>query len=359
MENNKLIIAFTQGDTNGVGYETIFKTFSEPDMYDLCTPIVYGSLKAANYQNKVLGTECQFNTITDAKDAVEGKINIISCIDENVRVDFGVNTEESSKAAMRSLDCALKDGLKNQYDVLVCAPANREGGQSGTDCFSKDIEYIAAKLGMENKIQEIFINEETKLIFIYDGAAYNDSGNLNIEFVSTKIKELNNSLKRDFRITNPRIAVLADNPDYSEDKMVAYSELLQTLVDDGIQAFGPYDNKKFIDNKNYFAFDGVLVLCEGESKVAPCILEKKNNIMLLTGMPLVCTIPFTDAQMSIAGKGIADESILRRAIYQAIDTLRYRKEYDIPMANPLQKLYRERPDSGEKLRFAITKKKEE
>ena len=119
MENHKIRVAITQGDTNGTGLELIFKTFAEPDMFELCTPIVYGSPKVASYHSNALHTQCQFTIINNAKDARQTKLNLVPCIDEEVKVELGQATNEASMAGIKALDRALADSRQGLFDVLV------------------------------------------------------------------------------------------------------------------------------------------------------------------------------------------------------------------------------------------------
>ena len=122
MDDRKIRVAITQGDTNGVGYELIFKTFAEPEMLELCTPIVYGSPKVAAYHRKALDIQANFTIISDASEAHEGKINLLTCFDEDVKVDLGMPTPESGTAALKALDRAMTDFRNGAFDVLVSAP---------------------------------------------------------------------------------------------------------------------------------------------------------------------------------------------------------------------------------------------
>lgn len=109
MDNKKIRVAITHGDTNGIGYELIFKTFAEPEMLELCTPIVYGSPKVAAYYRKAMNLPAQFSIIQKAEDAEEGRINLLAAVEEEVKVDMGVPTEESGQAAVKALDRAMTD----------------------------------------------------------------------------------------------------------------------------------------------------------------------------------------------------------------------------------------------------------
>ncbi len=322
MENDKIKIAITQGDINGVGYEMILKTFAEPEMLDICTPVVYGSRKAALFHAKTLGAQCQFNFIDKTEDAENGKVNFLKCSDNDSRVEFGSSTETAAAAAADALSRATNDIHGKLVDALVCAPMEK---------------VIPAPY-------KIYVDGTTKTLFMdKTGVDAIDS-----EAIAARIRLLHKSLRRDFRTSGPRIAVVTDKNDSRKDVITA---ALSLLTGEGIQAFGPYSAEAFTTQIDNAVFSGVLSIS--------CKKPEYGSVALLGGIPEVCVVPNITAQYDIAGKGIADESVMRRAIYIAVDTCRFRREYDIATANPLQKLYKERPDSGEKMRFSIPKRKEE
>ena len=110
MENKKIRIGITHGDINGIGYEIILKTFTDPEMLELCTPIVYGSAKVATYHRKALNmSNIVFTSITEAKDADDNKLNIVNCIDDEIKVELSKPTEEAGAAAFSALEKALAD----------------------------------------------------------------------------------------------------------------------------------------------------------------------------------------------------------------------------------------------------------
>lgn len=118
-------VAITQGDTNGVGYEVILKTFADPAMLELCTPIIYGSPKIAAYHRKALNLETNFSIINKAEEARDGRLNILTCFDDEVKVELGQPSEEAGQAAFKALDRAMTDYRAGLYDVLVTAPINK------------------------------------------------------------------------------------------------------------------------------------------------------------------------------------------------------------------------------------------
>ena len=120
----KVRVAVTHGDTNGVGYELIYKVFGDPAMLELCTPIVYGSAKVGTYHRKAMNLSAPFQIISSAEEAQEGRLNLLSCFDEEVLVEFGKANPEAGHAAFLALERATQDLREGKVDVLVTAPIN-------------------------------------------------------------------------------------------------------------------------------------------------------------------------------------------------------------------------------------------
>ena len=185
------------------------------------------------------------------------------------------------------------------------------------------------------------------------------------EAIIEKAQIFHESLKRDFRVQNPRIAVLSLNPHAGDDGLIGKEEqeviipAINELSDNGIQAFGPYAADGFFGSGNYIKFDGVLAMYHDQGLAPFKTLAQESGVNFTAGLPIIRTSPDHGTAFDIAGKGIADEQSMRNAIYAAIDTYRNRKNYEDPMANPLPKLYHEKRDDSEKARFATPKPKRE
>ena len=158
MEHRKIRVAITHGDTNGIGYELIFKAFAEPQMFDLCIPIIYGSPKIAAYHRKALDIQANFSIINNAEEACEGRINMLACFDEDVKVDMGTGTEDSRRAAEKATERALEDFGKGLFDVLVAGPEGQEDG-----CYAQLRERLAAHFGHEHTPFCVLTNDSMRL----------------------------------------------------------------------------------------------------------------------------------------------------------------------------------------------------
>jgi 4-hydroxythreonine-4-phosphate dehydrogenase len=361
--NNKMIrVAITHGDTNGIGYEMIFKTFADPAMLEICTPIIYGSPKVATYHRNALEIEANFSIINAATEAEDGRINMLPVFDEEIKVEFGTPSEEANHAAVKALDKALIDYKEGLFDVLVTAPANNNNLEINGYPIPCTSRYIETSVGNGHKGIDILMNEWMRMAMMTDNIALKDvAKNITPEGIIEKVASFFTTLRRDMRISNPRIAILALNPNDSEDhpgeeETDAIIPAIQKLADVGVSVFGPYQVDDFFGTGEYEAFDGVLAMYHDQGVAPFKALSPENNVHYFGGLPLISTTPDVGPEYDIAGQGVADEAPLRYAIYQAIDGFRNRNNYDEPLAHPLPKLYHERKDDSEKVRFSIPKK---
>ena len=363
MEEKKIRVAITHGDTNGIGYEVILKTFEDPAILELCTPIIYGSPKIAAYHRKALNLETNFSIINKAEEARDNRVNLLTCFDEETKVELGVATKEGGQAALIALDRAMTDFRSGLYDVLVTAPINKATIQSPGFKFPGHTEYIEASVGEGHKALMILMNENLRVALVTTHLPIKDVAKaITKEAIMEKTTIFFQSLKRDFRISNPRIAVLALNPHAGDEGVLGSEEqtIIKPAIDElaakGIQAFGPYPADGFFGSGNYQYFDGVLAMYHDQGLAPFKTIAVEDGVNYTAGLPIVRTSPDHGTAFDIAGLGKADENSMRQAIYTAIDVFRNRQEYDAPLANPLPKLFHEKREDGEKVRFNVRPK---
>ena len=340
MEDKKIRVAITHGDTNGIGYEVILKTFEDPTMLEFCTPIIYGSPKVAAYHRKAMELETQYSVINNAEEANPNKLNLLATFDDDVKVEFGQPTEESAVAARKAMARAKEDLQKGLFDVLVTAPVKPNSNPPRED---RALTMMVS--------DRVCIGLVTTHLPLKEVAA-----SITVEKSVEKGTIFHNSLRRDFRISSPRIAVMAINPQMGSEEEQIVKPAIEALEKNGIQAFGPYLSLDFFGANLYYDFDGVLAMYDDQGVVPFKTLSQEYGVKLKAGISAIVVTPDQDPAFEIAGKGVADELSMRHAIYTAIDMFRHRAEYDAPMANPLPKLYHEKKEDGDKARFAIRAK---
>ena len=363
MEDRKIRVAITHGDTNGIGYELIFKTFAESEMLELCTPIIYGSPKVAAYHRNVLGIQANFSIINKAEEAHDERINLLTVFDRDVKVDIGKPNEESGTCAVKALERAIEDQKKGLVDAIVCAPVSENFFKYKGMALKEQSELLEKELGNGAKALRMIIGKKIRLAFATTDIPLKDvSTAITKQLIEEKATALYDTLKRDFRITNPRIAVLALNPSIDKEnnenteETVIIKPAIDKLESEGKQAFGPYTAEEFFGEAQYTAFDGVLAMYKDQGIIPYRTIEQENGLKLSAAMPVIMTQPDMGPEFRKAGKGEVDEQPMRNAIYMAIDIVRNRSSYEEPLKNPLKKLYHEKRDESEKVRFSIPKK---
>ena len=364
MTDRKIRVAITHGDTNGIGYEIIFKAFAEQGMLDLCTPIIYGSPKIAAYHRNVTGIQANFSIINDAGDAQDGRLNMLAAVDGDVKVEMGTPSREAGAAALKALERAMEDYARGLYDVLVTAPINKNNMQGGDFPFAGHTEYIENRAGNGRKALMVLANDIMRVALLTTHLPVKEvAAAVTREAIVEKAGILDASLKRDFRVGSPRIAVLALNPHSGDGGVIGTEErevivpALEELSDKGVNVFGPYPADGFFGRGSYRSFDAVLAMYHDQGLAPFKALDDGRGVNFTAGLPIVRTSPDHGTAYDIAGKGVADEKSLRNAIYMAIDVFRNRESYDEASADPLKKLYHEKHEDGERQRFTVLKPK--
>ena len=268
MEQNKIRVAITQGDVNGIGYEVILKAFEDPTMLELCTPIIYGSPKVMTYHRKTLNLETSFTIIGSAAEAIPGKINVINCNEDEVKVELGKPSRESGKAAFQALEKAMADYKEGLYDVLVTAPIHKQMIQSEGFTFPGHTEYLEQSVGEEGAKALMILASDRLRVALVTGhmSVAKVASAITKELIEEKLRLFADSLKSDFAIGAPRIAVLALNPHAGDGGVIGKEEetiitpAIKAMRDKGILCYGPYPADGFFGNGTFSRFDGVLAM---------------------------------------------------------------------------------------------------
>lgn len=368
MANEKLIrVGITQGDTNGIGYEVILKALQNQQMTELFTPVVYGSAKTASYHRKALELQpVSMNVIRNSADIKDGVNNLVEVANEEVKVELGVSSEIAGRAAFDALERAVTDLKQGYIDVLVTAPINKKSIQSEQFTFPGHTEYLEASIGDGDKALMILFSDKIRVALVTTHVPVSRIGEyITKEAVLDKLFAFNRSLKSDFGIVRPRIAVLSLNPHAGDGGLLGKEEqeviapAIAEAVEKKVVAFGPYAADGFFGNEMYKHFDGVLAMYHDQGLAPFKALAVEDGVNYTAGLPIVRTSPDHGTAYDIAGKCVADENSFRQAVYMAIDIFRNRNDYDEAYENPLPKLYHEKKDDSEKVRFNIPKPKDQ
>lgn len=357
-DKRKIRIGITHGDINGVGYEVILKAFSNPTMLELCTPIVYGSPKVAAYHRKAMDLQTNFSIIHTAEEALEEKLYVLNCTEDELKVELGKPTSEAGNAALMALERSVQDYKDGLIDVLVTAPINKHTIQSEAFTFPGHTEYIEERLGEGNKSLMILLKDSFRVALVTGHIPVKDiASTITKELIMEKIAIFHRSLKLDFGIDNPRIAVFSLNPHAGDNGVIGMEEeeiiipAIKEMVAKGVQCFGPYPADGFMGSGNYTLFDGVLAMYHDQGLAPFKAMAMDEGVNFTAGLPIVRTSPAHGTAYDIAGQGMAMENSFRQAIYTAIDVFRNRLIEKEITARPLRKMYYEKKDDSDVLKM--------
>lgn len=361
MEEQKIRVGITQGDINGVGYEVILKTFAEPMMCELCTPIIYGSPKVAAYHRKALDLPTNFSIVPSAAEAQPNKLSIVNCSDDEVKVEFSKPDPEAGKAALAALERALEEYKAGLIDVLVTAPINKHTIHSEQFNFPGHTEFIEQKVGEGQQALMILMKGDLRVALVTTHLPVSQIAQaISQPLIEEKIAIFHHSLKVDFDISAPRIAVLSLNPHAGDEGLLGKEELemitpaIQTMRAKGVLCYGPYAADGFMGSGNFSRFDGILAMYHDQGLAPFKALAMDEGVNFTAGLPIVRTSPAHGTAYDIAGKGVALEDSFRQAVYTAIDVFRNRCQDKERRANPLRRQYYEKRDDSDKLKLDST-----
>ncbi|GAB3951799.1 hypothetical protein GCM10028805_32670 [Spirosoma harenae] len=332
---DRLVIGISLGDYNGVGPEVILKALQYNRLQKICTPVIYGSMRILNrYRNLLNFKDWNLNGAQTIGQISHKLTNVITCWpDQNQEIQPGQVTPEAGQAAFVCLQRAVDDLKAGKLDALVTAPINKYNIQSEEFKFPGHTEYLAQEFGVQDNL--MFMVGGPLRVGVVTGHIPLGRVRQNVtrERIAQKLKLMMHSLKQDFGIEKPRIAVLGLNPHAGEEGLLGNEEqeiikpLLTDLLNKGELVFGPYPADGFFATRAYKKFDAVLAMYHDQGLIPFKSIAFEEGVNFTAGMPAVRTSPDHGTAYDIAGKNIADETSMLQAIYTAIDVARHRKEY--------------------------------
>jgi len=329
MAHSKPILALTAGDINGIGYEVMLKALLSGHITEICTPVIYGNLAIAKQHYQTFLSEdtphLNINTINNVENAVEGKINLLGCYPDNTPLTIGQATPEAGKAAYASLAKACADLKAKKADALVTAPINKATIQSTEFPYPGHTEYLSAQFRVGQETLMMLVNEQMRVALVCNHTPLKDiPSQITQDHILNKLDILNQSLKQDFNIQRPRIAVLALNPHAGDNGLLGKEEkdIIKPAIDKANQSgkyiYGPFPADGFFGNRVYQQFDGVLAMYHDQGLIPFKSLDM-SGVNFTAGLSIIRTSPDHGTAFDIAGKNQADATSFLHAMYMAID----------------------------------------
>mgnify|MGYP003109865432 FL=1 len=341
-EKQKIKLGISIGDINGIGCEVALKTFEDPRMLEFCTPIIFASNKTISQQIKDLGMDLKFNGVRDAEQALEGKVNIVNVWREVPKIEYGQATKEGGDFAIRSLKAAVAALKENKIDVLVTAPINKNNIQSEDFKFPGHTDFLAQELEGESLM--FMVTNSLRVGLLTDHIAVKDvAKTITPKLIRDKVTTMEKSLKMDFGIRRPKIAMLGINPHSGDSGTIGEEDdkimkpTISELFAKGTLVYGPYSADSFFGSNSHENFDAILAAYHDQGLIPFKTLSFGKGVNYTAGLDKVRTSPDHGTAYEIAGKGKADESSFKEAVFTAMHVFNNRSEYLELTKNPLQK----------------------
>ena len=341
-ETSKIKVGISIGDLNGIGCEIILKTFQDSRMLSFCTPVIFANTKVVSYYKKILKIPINFQGIPSADKAIDDKVNVVNLWKENIKITPGAEDKVIGEYAFKSLQAATNALKENQVDVLVTAPINKHVIQSEEFNFPGHTDYLAQELGGESLM--FMVSENLKIGLLTDHVPVkNVPEKITRKLIEQKVNTIAESLKKDFCVSVPKIAVLGINPHNGDNGVIGDEDqkvlmpTINQLNKKGQYIFGPYAADSFFGSKNYQNFDAVIAAYHDQGLVPFKTLAFGNGVNFTAGLSKVRTSPDHGTAYEIAGKGEANHNSFEEAVFTAIKIYKNRNEYQQLTKKPLKR----------------------
>jgi 4-hydroxythreonine-4-phosphate dehydrogenase len=333
MTQQKPRIGITLGDMNGIGPEVIIKALADSRITAMATPVIYGSAKVISFYKKLLNIEeFNYSQVKNRGQFAFKSINVVNVWDDTLEVVPGKPSKESGRASFLALRQACEEMRDGMIDAIVTAPIDKNAIHHDEFPFKGHTGYLTQFFGSGDSLM-FMVSDNLKIGVVTEHVTLAEvTALITRERLESKLKLMDQSLRKDFGINKPRIAVLGLNPHAGDGGLIGKEDdqiikpVVQEQRNKGRLVFGPFPADGFFGTSQYTKYDGILAMYHDQGLVPFKSIAFENGVNFTAGLPVVRTSPDHGTAFSIAGKNQANESSLREAIYRACDILKHRGE---------------------------------
>lgn len=341
-KEKKIKVGISHGDLNGISYEIILKSLNDNRILEMFTPIIYGLSKVLSYHRKNLNfNDFNYKVISDASQVYNNRVNVINLSNEEIKIEFGKSTSLAGKLSFDALERTVTDIKNKKIDVLVTGPINKSNIQSEQFTFPGHTEYLAQSFNCETPLM-LMVHNNLRIGTITGHIPLKDvSSQLSKELIISKINTLDASLKKDFGIQRPKIAVLGLNPHAGDNGVIGDEDdlIIQPAITEtkkqGQLAYGPFPADGFFGSDEYTKYDAILAMYHDQGLIPFKVLAFEDGVNFTAGLPIVRTSPAHGTAYNRAGKNTASPDSFRKAMYLAVDIYRNRLLFEEMNSDPL------------------------
>ncbi|AMM51965.1 4-hydroxythreonine-4-phosphate dehydrogenase [Rufibacter sp. DG15C] len=330
-QKNKVRIGITIGDVSGIGPEVILKTLADNRVLHYCTPVIYGTAGAVNFYRKQLALEnFSFQVISSADQAQPRKVNVLNCQEEELEFTPGKPSAATGTLARLALFKAAEDLKAGLIQAIVTAPIDKDNIQGEGFQFPGHTEFFTHYFDAPESLMFLVADKLRVATATGHMPLKEVASRITPELLIRKLTILDSSLRKDFGIQKPKIAVLGLNPHAGENGLLGTEEaeiiapVIEQLKTKGNLVFGPFPADGFFGTRSYEKFDATLALYHDQGLIPFKTLAFERGVNFTAGLPVVRTSPDHGTAYNIAGQNKADETSFREALFAALDILKAR-----------------------------------
>jgi 4-hydroxythreonine-4-phosphate dehydrogenase len=343
--DHKPLIGISCGDLNGIGIELIIKTFSDHRILEQCTPIIYASNKVINfYRKSIADLNFNYQNIKEYNRINHKQVNVFNCWEEEVAINPGQLNDVGGKYAVLSLQTAVAALKQKQIDGLVTAPIHKKNIQSADFNFTGHTPYLKTVFEVKDVAMMLCAGNFRVALLTEHIPVSEVASQVTKEAILSKLSIIHKSLQKDFGIDRPRIAVLGLNPHAGDEGLIGNEEemiikpAIKEAKNNNLLVTGPFSADAFFARNYQKKFDAVLAMYHDQGLIPFKALASGEGVNYTAGLPSVRTSPDHGVAFDIAGKDKADISSFVTALFECIDIINRRNEYEENRKNPVRKI---------------------
>ena len=312
------------GDFNGIGPEVTLNALQFPEVKKICQPVLIGSMDVFEWNAQRLERI--------RKNFVRGLIHIVDIRKfHKPKIEFGKVSKEAGAYAGEAIEKAAELCLEGSLDAMVTSPVSKDAMSLAGYRYSGQTEMLS-ELTKSNRVAMMLVAGDLRVgLATVHVPLSNVHKKISKQTIAEKLSVIHLSLRRDFGIKSPNIAVLALNPHAGENGMIGEEEkkyivpVLRSMQKKKIYADGPFPADGFFGTHAYTKYDAVLAMYHDQGLIPLKMLGFDIGVNFSAGLPIVRTSPDHGTAFDIAGKGIANPRSMIEAIKLAVTIVKNRK----------------------------------
>ncbi|MBO6524220.1 MAG: 4-hydroxythreonine-4-phosphate dehydrogenase PdxA [Balneolaceae bacterium] len=327
----KPVIGISIGDINGVGPEIILKAIGKIDL-EASSPLIIAPKQVLDYHAKQLKLRIHINRCEFIDQIDPGFINLLDMPVEDLKIVPGNKSTQSGEIAMQSIELGIELASIEVTQALVTAPISKEAVNLAGYKIPGHTEFLAQKTDTDEVLM-MLVSEALRVALVTAHIPISAvSKTISKELILRKLGILDQSLKKDFGIPSPKIAVFGLNPHAGDGGVIGKEEIeviiptLKKAQSSGINAEGPFPADGFFGQRLDKEFDAILAMYHDQGLVPFKLLSFGKGVNFTAGLPIIRTSPDHGTAFNIAGKGSANPSSFIQAYELAVQLAKKRYE---------------------------------